>query len=529
MLVGKRIAKRSIVGSRVCVAGKDGYLHPGVIRATKSDSAGPGDATAYSVALDTGEIVELTEEKLVGCGFRGMGGLRLEPGQRVFLTHHGREVAGSVTEHQTEKLAVIVQLADRDQATGRPVVVQRRVEDLRLLESRKSARLVDHQDRDFAKLADPAPQNDRKRGVSHNIDVPKKDRKTSEEFDMDECMAAMILTSLSCSPVCRQASDDSSVSSGTSGEKPPMSPQHWPEGLLSSSLNSSSGASSISTLSMRSSPSPPHKPPTPPAEHNTPSTMFGTPPVDEGIDLGESHDFFLEGRSPRKRKSSVKTLFKCTWPGCGKTLSTCSGIERHVRSAHLGPKDSGDDGDCSDHEEEFYYTEIEVSVDTVADTFANMCAASPPLRQLSPPPVHTPVHAVEMARPPHEDHMYFQLPPTGKVVQAVITSQGAAAPMTIPVPPASAFSWQQSNSLPSSPVLPISPTPISPPFRQRSNSASARQQQHQAMSPKTAGSTPFPRKMRSEGKKCRKVYGMENRDLWCTQCRWKKACSRFLD
>ncbi|KAI8497514.1 c-clamp [Branchiostoma belcheri] len=177
MLVGKRIAKRSIVGSRVCVPGKDGYLHPGVIRATKSDSPGPGDATAYSVALDTGEIVELTEEKLVGCGFRGMGGLRLEPGQRVFLTHHGREVAGSVTEHQAEKLAVIVQLADRDQATGRPVVVQRRVEDLRLLESRKSARLVDHQDRDFAKLAgDPAPQNDRKRGVSHSIDVPKKDR-----------------------------------------------------------------------------------------------------------------------------------------------------------------------------------------------------------------------------------------------------------------------------------------------------------------------------------------------------------------
>ncbi|XP_035659073.1 zinc finger protein 395-like [Branchiostoma floridae] len=320
MLVGKRLAKRSIIGSRVCVPGKDGYLHPGVIRATKSGSpppeaatTTPGEAIAYSVALDTGEVVELTEEKLIGCGFRGMCGLKLEPGQRVFLTHHGREVSGSVTEHKPENLTVMVQLCDRDQATGKPVVVQRRLEDLRLLESRKSARLVDHQDRDFAKLADPAPQDSRKRGVSHSIDVPKKDRKTSEEFDMDECMAAMILTSLSCSPVCRQASDDSSVSSGTSGEKPPMSPQHWHEGLLSSSLNSSSGASSISTLSMRSSPSPPHKPPTPPSTcDNPPTTMFGTPPVDEGIDLGESHDFFLEGRSPRKRKSSVKTLFKCT-------------------------------------------------------------------------------------------------------------------------------------------------------------------------------------------------------------------------
>ena len=30
-----------------------------------------------------------------------------------------------------------------------------------------------------------------------------------------------------------------------------------------------------------------------------------------------------------------------------------------------------------------------------------------------------------------------------------------------------------------------------------------------------------------DGKKCRKVYGLEQRDLWCTQCKWKKACARF--
>lgn len=28
-------------------------------------------------------------------------------------------------------------------------------------------------------------------------------------------------------------------------------------------------------------------------------------------------------------------------------------------------------------------------------------------------------------------------------------------------------------------------------------------------------------------KKCRKVYGINNKHLWCTQCRWKKACVRF--
>lgn len=30
-----------------------------------------------------------------------------------------------------------------------------------------------------------------------------------------------------------------------------------------------------------------------------------------------------------------------------------------------------------------------------------------------------------------------------------------------------------------------------------------------------------------KAEKCRKVYGMEGRDQWCTQCKWKKACSRF--
>ncbi|KAA0184082.1 hypothetical protein HAZT_HAZT000845 [Hyalella azteca] len=32
-----------------------------------------------------------------------------------------------------------------------------------------------------------------------------------------------------------------------------------------------------------------------------------------------------------------------------------------------------------------------------------------------------------------------------------------------------------------------------------------------------------------ESKKCRKYYGMEQKNEWCTQCRWKKACSRFVN
>ena len=44
------------------------------------------------------------------------------------------------------------------------------------------------------------------------------------------------------------------------------------------------------------------------------------------------------------------------------------------------------------------------------------------------------------------------------------------------------------------------------------------------------GSTTSPtRRSRGETRKCRKVYGMENRESWCTQCKWKKACTRFVD
>ncbi|XP_057656709.1 uncharacterized protein LOC130894129 [Diorhabda carinulata] len=36
------------------------------------------------------------------------------------------------------------------------------------------------------------------------------------------------------------------------------------------------------------------------------------------------------------------------------------------------------------------------------------------------------------------------------------------------------------------------------------------------------------KKSKRDGKKkCRKAYGIEFKELWCTQCRWKKACTRF--
>jgi len=77
---------------------------------------------------------------------------------------------------------------------------------------------------------------------------------------------------------------------------------------------------------------------------------------------------------------------------------------------------------------------------------------------------------------------------------------------------------------------------VSPPQRTSKMTPQERLQQHQAQSPKSHMLSMSPlksagphRKPRSEVRKCRKVYGMDNRDQWCTQCKWKKACTRFLD
>jgi hypothetical protein len=41
-----------------------------------------------------------------------------------------------------------------------------------------------------------------------------------------------------------------------------------------------------------------------------------------------------------------------------------------------GESNGSSDSECSDHEEEFYYTEEEVSVDTMTKTFADMHTSS---------------------------------------------------------------------------------------------------------------------------------------------------------
>ncbi|XP_025405251.1 zinc finger protein 395-like [Sipha flava] len=101
-----------------------------------------------------------------------------------------------------------------------------------------------------------------------------------------------------------------------------------------------------------------------------------------------------------------------------------------------------------------------------------------------------------MARPPHEDPEYQK---------TLIIPRPGACPVNIPRTSNNTGHW---------------------PF------TSLNGQKQIKMMYQNLGGPRFPsspmRKARGETKKCRKVYGMEHREKWCTQCKWKKACTRFV-
>ncbi|XP_076386597.1 glucose transporter 4 enhancer factor isoform X4 [Megachile rotundata] len=571
MSTGKRLAKRSIIGTRVCAPGEDGKYYSGVIHAVKTPASAASESglsitpkTRYSVRFDSvpggrppSPSTEYSDRDLIGPGFGSVTSARLVPGQKVYLTYNGREIHAEVTQHREHLDEVEVIIAPNGQETMR---LTKRIDEVRLLESRKSARLAD-QDTDFARLADMA--GDRKRASSHSIDVPHvigsrkrrpsssndsersysgwSDRiphgcgregcRTNERGDcMDECTAALVLMSLSCSPHsphnplplhCQHNYGSWGGRGGGGGGVVVGSPG---VGGTSNSSSSSSGASWRS-----GTPSPPLSdegapttgslwPTSAHPSHNqqhypynvSGSSSSSTPGSTTTLDEGIVPDY-LEEQHPRKKKIRAKVnhdpienevansaiyeseqanaavVFKCTWPGCLEIKATVALIEEHVRQLHLGPKksngyDNEDDDDISDHEEEFYYQEVAVD-------------------HMSSPPTMS--HR-DMARPPHEDPEYQKQ----LRLEATTTNNNN--------------NNNNNNSIESMMGTPIKHIKLSPrPFQAY---------QQNTLLPVSTGKVPSsPRRIRGETKKCRKVYGMEHRDLWCTQCKWKKACSRFGD
>ncbi|XP_028355650.1 SLC2A4 regulator isoform X2 [Physeter macrocephalus] len=266
---------------------------------------------------------------------------------------------------------------------------------------------------------------------------------------LDEVMAAAALTSLSTSPLLLGAP---AVAFST---EPSLEP--WREAPVRPP--GSSGDGGWGPTSDQSSPSTPSPPLPPEAAH----FLFGEPAL-------------------RKRKSSLQGLFQCLWKRCGKVLSSASGMQRHIRLVHLGRQAEPEQ---SDGEEDFYYTELDVGVDSLTDGLSGLTPGSP---TASVPPAFPHLEPLEppalpsLLRPP-------ALPPP-PVLSSLPAPQGCLAPVhpePQPIPVRAC-----------APALPTKP-----------------------------GAN--PRKPRGDAKKCRKVYGMDHRDLWCTACRWKKACQRFLD
>ncbi|NXT27613.1 ZN395 protein, partial [Syrrhaptes paradoxus] len=497
-VLSRRLGKRSLLGTRVSAPGAlaDGVLVATQIPGLQTDL---GRTSAHVVPQEDGSCVPLAEESSQASVFPSPDRRQLHAGQQVLVTYNGRECAGLMEQHNplSDKAKVLLPEQGLQACWGAQDVRPAALQPLTL-----------------PTATGPGPAEVLQRSVSSNIDVPK--RKADAAVEMDEMVAAMVLTSLSCSPV---------VQSPPAGETsiPPsrVACDPWKEsGDVSDSGSSTtsghwSGGSDIST------PSPPH----PAGSPKYSSEALSSPQVDDGFET-DSDPFLLDEPAPRKRKNSVKVMYKCLWPSCGKVLRSIVGIKRHVKTQHLG--DSAD-SDQRKREEDFYYTEVQVKEEPAPEVAAatSPTSASAPIviqQTLAKPeallveqPVLEPAlasSALSQSAPSsiwhiQADHAYQALPSIQIPVSPHIFTSISWATATSTLP---SLSPVRSRSLSFS-----EPQPPTPMLKSHLIVASP---------PRVSIGT---RKVRGEAKKCRKVYGIEHRDQWCTACRWKKACQRFLD
>ena len=113
MSTGKRLAKRSILGTRVAAPAGNGLFQTGIIQAVKT-CEDPSLANRFSVRLDecASRVLEFLDSDLIGPGFKSVASVTLQPGQPVFVTHCQREMAGRVVRHDFEAQDVIITVND---------------------------------------------------------------------------------------------------------------------------------------------------------------------------------------------------------------------------------------------------------------------------------------------------------------------------------------------------------------------------------------------------------------------------------
>lgn len=337
--------------------------------------------------------------------------------------------------------------------------------------------------------------------------------RSPESVEMDEIMAAMVLTTLSCSPVVQSTPqiDPGPVGSTSSTD------MECGGGELSDSGSSGYWSWDHGNVSPAASPS---------------VTEMDSSP-DEGLHMELEQGEELTAKKP---KSSFKCVFKCLWPSCGKVLTSSVGIKRHIRVLHLG---SG--SDQSQREEDFYYTKISCETANTSSGPAQQAlvqapsshlswasCGSPPGSELQIPPAHRPRSNSSSGSGPSRPSPLSQSAPSSFWQIHSEHLYQACTPVQVSVAPRSPSSqgWTPSAS--------ISTHNNTPMVKPRCRSISVGEQWLQQNRLQPMSSSPVRthcsfRKGRGEAKKCRKVYGVERKDQWCTACRWKKACQRFPD
>nr|XP_033794501.1 zinc finger protein 395 [Geotrypetes seraphini]XP_033794502.1 zinc finger protein 395 [Geotrypetes seraphini] len=487
-MLSKRLGKRSLLGARVCAPSclGDRVLTAGHVATWQSEVAG----MVYPLSIEGSLCKGLLEEN--ARSFPSLNRFKLYPGQKVYITHNGCECFGLVEQHNHVDDEVTVFLPVQE------LRARRKMEDVRLLEMPLISAL------EYNALASPEAAL---RSVSCSIEVPKK---RSDAVEMDEMMAAMVLTTLSCSPLVQSPPCTEKI------KTPQAAFDSWKESGDVSDSGSSTASGHWSGDSGISTPSPPYTQLSPKYSVEA----FGSLRADEGFDT-DLDPFLVAEPSPRKRKNSLKVTYKCLWPSCGKLLRSIVGIKRHVKTQHLG---DGSDSNQHKREEDFYYTEVQVKEESEAEpckspsvitaapaSVIQQAPARPKVPVVEPLPVEPLQPGILSHSAPgsfwhiHKDHAYQALPS-----------------IQIPVSPHifTSISWAA--------ALPPALSPI------RSRSLSLSEQEPAAVKSQPIVTSPprahsGTRKVRGEAKKCRKVYGIEHRDQWCTACRWKKACQRFLD
>ncbi|XP_061591944.1 zinc finger protein 704 isoform X2 [Cololabis saira] len=336
------------------------------------------------------------------------------------------------------------------------------------------------------------PQAEKQPLPSSHIPVPRN-RKPSGHADK-EVMAATVLTSLSTSPMVLNPSPAPTVSEPAS--------KTWKEVLSASYSSSTSGNWSwdASDQSVPSTPSPPL------SNDTSKNFLLSSQGDDVSEDVTEITHFMFEDPIPRKRKNSIKVMFKCLWKNCEKVLSTSSGIQRHIRTVHLG---RNSDSDYSDGEEDFYYSEIEVNMDSLTEGLSSLTPTSP--TTAGPPPIFPP----PLRDVPHSEHISMN-------------GSQSHGPSLLSQSAPSTLCHIRTDHAYQGPVTHVRTVNIGEKRQPAATTPPTVNKTHALIMP-APKSAPGSRKPRGEAKKCRKVYGMEKRDMWCTACRWKKACQRFTD